>query len=906
MLAPGTVIGPYEILAFIGAGSMGEVYRARDSRLGRAVALKILPDTVQPDTERLARFRREAQLLASLNHPHISAVYGLEDAEGRLAIALELVDGEGLDARLARGPIAIEEAIAIARQIAEGLEAAHERGIVHRDLKPANVRLTAEGNVKILDFGLAKALEREAVEATSGMDAPTVARTSATAGMIVGTAAYMAPEQARGQPVDKRADIWAFGAVLYEMLAGRRPFVGETLSDTLAAVLTHDPDLSALPSTTPPAVRTLLARCLQRDVKLRLRDIGEARIALSRLPETAADAASSPAPRESPRARPFVLLIAAIAAIAIVSAALFLWSTSPSRSSDREAPLLTLGIDAGGDTAIAGVGWIGLNWVGPVAVLSPDGRTLVFIARGPSGGRWQLYARRLDELKASPVPGTEGAYAPFFSPDGNSIGFFAGGRLMKVTLNGGKATPICQVEEARGGAWSDDGTIIFAPRPEGPLYRVSSAGGTPSPATTLDSAAGETTHRWPQFLPGGKAFIFTAHGNDGAARGGDVIAQTAETRRMIHRGALFARYAASGHLLYVNDGKLFAAPFHPDRLELAGRAVPVADDVANALINGTAQFSVSNTGLLAYRRARSPNRLLQWMAPSGQVQQLRSVPAEYQEVRFSPTGDRLLLVIGEGAQSDIWVYDIARDAISRLTFYPDNDWAAIWSPDGTHVAYSSWRSDVGTFNLYLQRADGVGEPQRLTTSRNRQLAIEWHPDGKHILFSEERRDTGSDLMLLPIELTVNGEVRAGTPAALQATTANELAGEFSPDGKWLAYTSDESERNEVYVRPFRGRGGQWQVSTEGAEWVEWLKSGQLFYGRSEEVVMRVPYRIAGSTFVAENPLIWMRIPSGVSWVDPSPDGVRAAVIRAADARNESVVLVLNFFEHLRRVAPVGR
>jgi serine/threonine-protein kinase len=419
------------------------------------------------------------------------------------------------------------------------------------------------------------------------------------------------------------------------------------LSDTLAAVLTHDPDLSALPSTTPPAVRTLLARCLQRDVKLRLRDIGEARIALSRLPETAADAASSPAPRESPRARPFVLLIAAIAAIAIVSAALFLWSTSPSRSSDREAPLLTLGIDAGGDTAIAGVGWIGLNWVGPVAVLSPDGRTLVFIARGPSGGRWQLYARRLDELKASPVPGTEGAYAPFFSPDGNSVGFFAGGRLMKVALNGGKATPICQVEEARGGAWSDDGTIIFAPRPEGPLYRVSSAGGTPSPATTLDSAAGETTHRWPQFLPGGKAFIFTAHGNDGAARGGDVIAQTAETRRMIHRGALFARYAASGHLLYVNDGKLFAAPFHPDRLELAGRAVPVADDVANALINGTAQFSVSNTGLLAYRRARSPNRLLQWMAPSGQVQQLRSVPAEYQEVRFSPTGDRLLLVIGE-------------------------------------------------------------------------------------------------------------------------------------------------------------------------------------------------------------------------------------------------------------------
>jgi hypothetical protein len=392
----------------------------------------------------------------------------------------------------------------------------------------------------------------------------------------------MAPEQARGRPVDKRADIWAFGVLLYEMVTGRRPFDGETLSDTLASVLTREPDLSAIPLTTPPAVRTLIARCLQRDVKLRLRDIGEARIALSAPAEATPPSGPLPGSREASWTRRAVLPGAALVAMAIMfAAARPLWLRAPA-ASDR--PLMTLGIDAGGDTTIAGVGWVGLNWVGPAAVLSPDGQSLVFIARGPSGGRWQLLIRRLDELNASPIAGTEGAYAPFFSPDGSAVGFFANGRLMKVALSGGTVSSICPVEEARGGAWSEDGTILFAPRPDGPLYLVPSSGGEPSPATTLDAASGEITHRWPQFLPG---------------------------------------------------GKLFAEPFNPERLEVTGRAVPMVDDVATALISGTAQYSFSNTGLLAYRRARNTKRLLQWLDRSGQAQPMRNVPAESGSARLA-------------------------------------------------------------------------------------------------------------------------------------------------------------------------------------------------------------------------------------------------------------------------------
>ena len=504
-------------------------------------------------------------------------------------------------------------------------------------------------------------------------------------------------------------------------------------------------------------------------------------------------------------------------------------------------------------------------------------------------------------MNAVALAGTEGAYAPFFSPDSGNVGFFSGGRLLKVVLAGGTVTPITTVEEARGGAWAPDGTIVFAPKPEGPLFRVSAEGGQVSPVTAMNSE-GETTHRWPQVLPGGTHVLFTSHDDRSASREGTIEVQplAGGARKVIHKGGLYGRYVNSGHLLYVRNGQLFGAVFDRTRLELAGPATPVVKDVAYAMTSGTAQFSVSDTGLLAYRRARNPQRVLQWMNFAGQFESIRTVPGEYQEMRFSPDGTRALLVIGEGAQSDIWVYDLASDRISRVTFHPDNDWSAVWSPDGRFIAYGSWRADAGTFNIFVHRADGTGEPQRLTTSRNQQLPVEWHPSGRHLLYTEERRGTGSDLMVLPMETMPDGAWRPGPPSVLLGTPANELAGEFSPDGRWLAYTADDSGRAEVYVQPFPGPGGRWQVSTEGAEWVEWYKD--LMYGRSEEVVMSVPYRVQGQTFVAEKPRVWMRIPPGVLWLDPSPDSSRAAVIRSEEARRESMVLLVNVFDHLRRTA----
>ena len=452
--------------------------------------------------------------------------------------------------------------------------------------------------------------------------------------------------------------------------------------------------------------------------------------------------------------------------------------------------------------------------------------------------------------------------------------------------------------------WSEDGTIVFAPRPDGPLYRVSASGGEPSQATTLEAGGAEITHRWPQFLPGGKTFLFTAHGS-GAAREGRVIVQSAAGHTVVQQAAIFGRYASSGHLLYVNGGKLFAAAFDPNRLAVTGRAVPVSDDIATALVSGTAQYAFSDTGVLAYRRARNPRRVLQWMDTSGQMQPMRNVSAQYQEVRFSPDGTRLLLNINDGVQSDIWSYDIASDTLKRLTFYPDNDFAGIWSPDGTRFVYASWQPDVGTFNLFLQSATGGGEPQRLTISKNFQSPTDWHPGGKYIVYSETRRDSGSDVMLLPIDIAANGVAKPGKAAELMVTPANEDTAQFAPDGKWFAYTSDDAGRNEVFVRPFLGGGGRWQVSTDGAEWIEW-RPGGLFYGLSEEVVMRVPYRIGGRNFAADKPALWMRIPQGVLWVDPPMSGTRAATIRADDKRSESVVLVVNFFDELRRRAPSGR
>ena len=582
-LTAGTRLGSYEVLSPLGAGGMGEVFCARDMSLGREVAIKVLPDAFSADPERVARFEREARVLASLNHASIGAIYGLERAGAVTFLVLELVPGETLADRLARGPIPLSEALPIARQIADALDAAHEKSVVHRDLKPANIKVTADGRVKVLDFGLAKAMERgHGSETGSHAHALSVSPTITTpamtgVGMILGTAAYMAPEQARGKNVDKRADIWAFGCVLYELLTGVRTFTADEVSDTLAFVLTKDPDWTRLPASTPQSIRTLLRRCLERDRTKRLADIADARLDI----EDALTGAGSEPGRESPQRveAPRRLLPWSVAAVATAVAATVLvqwapWRNAPESMSQR----FTVGI--GADASL-------MTDPGTAAVISPDGSLLAFVAQPASGPR-MLYLRRLDQLQATPLTGTEDALGPFFSPDNQWLAFFAGDKLKKVPLNGGTPVTLADAVNGRGGAWSEDGTIVFAPdtAPGATLLRVSEAGGRVAPVTTM--VDGEVTHRWPHMLPGGRALLYTAH-ND--ARGYDEATIAIQplpsgTPRVILRGGSHGRYLPSGHIAYVRNGTLFAVRFDVNRLEVVGDPVPVVEGISAVLSIG--------------------------------------------------------------------------------------------------------------------------------------------------------------------------------------------------------------------------------------------------------------------------------------------------------------------------------
>ncbi len=900
-LSPGTRLGPYEIASPLGAGGMGEVFRARDTNLNRDVAIKVLSAAFAQDSERVARFRREAQVLASLNHPNIAAIHGLEESAGILALALELVEGEDLAERLKRGAIPVGEAVAIAKQIAQGLEAAHEKGIVHRDLKPANLKLTREGTVKILDFGLAKAYEHEPVTDGALSQSPTMSRQMTEAGVIFGTAAYMSPEQARGGTVDKRADIWAFGVVLFEMLTGKRLFTGETVSDTLAAVLRQEIDWKTLPASTSPVVRELLERCLERDPKERLRDIGDLRVVLERRLGTPEGA------HVSTRVRVLPWVIALCASIA----ALALWA--PWHTALPPAPPLRLNVGLGADASLSAD-------FGPAAILSPDGRVLAFVASEGAEGRSQLYLRRLEQLDAAPLAGTEGARDPFFSPDSEWIAFFADGKLKKVSVSGGAAVTLCDAEDDRGGSWAEDGTIFFTsiPQPGVGLSRVSSAGGTPSTLTTPDPASQEITHRWPQVLPGGKTVLYTAHSAFGNYEDASLVVHTLEgnTRKVLHRGGYHGRYLPSGHLVFIHESTLFAATFHLDRLELTGQPVPVLAGVTASPDNAGAQFAFSRDGTLVYQRGEGFATPIQWMDRKGKLQPLRAAPGVYNNIRFSPDGQRLALDIIEGKNWDLWVYEWERDTLSRLTFDPGVDRDPAWSPDGQRIAFSSTRGDQVIRNLYWQRADGTGEAQRLTEGKSQQRATSWHPSGKFLAFQENNPQTSFDILILPLEGDEASAWKPGKPTVFLNGPFGELHAAFSPDGRFLAYASNEFGRFEVYVRPFPGPGGKWQVSTAGGAWPTWSRSRrELCYRGEDERIMVASYSVEGDSFHAEKPRVWSPglVPSwglGLRTYDLHPDGERVAVLKAsgdeAEARRDHVTLIVNFFDELRRIAPAGR
>ncbi len=871
-LAPGAGLGPYEILAPIGAGGMGEVYRARDPRLGRDVAIKI-------SAERFSeRFDREARAVAALNHPNICQIYDV----GPNYLVMEFVEGLTLAERIKQGAVPLDEALAIARQIADALEAAHEKGIVHRDLKPANIKLKLDGVVKVLDFGLAK-MAAPAASAENLENSPTLTIEATRLGQILGTAAYMAPEQARGKVVGKQADIWAFGVVLYEMLTGRRLFEGETTSDVLAAVLTKEPDWSRA----PVGVHRLLKSCLEKDPKRRLRDIGDAWRLLDQMPPS-----SSPVTTYR-GTLPWAVALALALALIVVS--VLLWRfTRPS-----ERPLLRLNVDLGPNVALS-------SFAGPNVIIAPDGTRLVYVSQN------RLFTRRLDQKQASELPGTEGATAPFFSPDGQWVGFFGGAKLKKVSVIGGAAIALCGAPNGLGGSWGEDGAIVAVLNQTGGLFRIPAAGGSPAPLTELNRGRAEITHRWPLVLPGAKAVLFTSHtravgGFDDASI--EVFSLRDRRTKSLVTGGTYGRYLPSGHLLYLNRGTLFAIPFDLSTLEVHGAPVPVLDQVAYTRTNGDAGFEFSQTGALVYEGggARAGSVTVQWLERDGKTRILVAKPGDYARPSLAPDGRRLALEISEGSSQDIWVYDLERGTMTRRTFGGNVNQGPLWSPDGRYILYGVQGG------LSWTRADGSGKPQTLLrTKGTNTFPWSFTPDGKRLAFHDLLPETSLDLWTVSLE-SHDGELRAGQPEVYLQTPADERYPAFSPDGRWLAYASNESGDFQVYVRAFPDKGGKWQISSAGGSYPMWSRSAhELFFESLDNRIMVAGYNVLGDSFVADQPRLWSErslanTVNATRNVDLAPDGKRILAVMEDEGPKSSYVLyVENFFDELRRRVPVNK
>jgi eukaryotic-like serine/threonine-protein kinase len=883
----GRRLGFYEIVSWLGAGGMGEVYEAHDTKLGRHVAIKVLPAAFVEDHERITRFQREARMLASLNHPNIATIHGLEQSGDVQYLVMELVPGETLAERLSGGALDIPEALKIAGQIAEALEAAHEKGVIHRDLKPANVKVTPEGRVKVLDFGLAKAFAGDA-----GLDLPylpTLTGIGTAEGRILGTPAYMSPEQARGKAVDKRTDIWAFGCVLYELLTARPAFPGETLTDTLAAALEREPDWHALPATTPLKIRDLLRRCLHKDAARRLHDIADARIEIDEALDVSGSLSAVPVAAQ-PSSPGGHMLLWGLAALAAVGFAIALWglvrrTRPPTRPVTRVAVTLPLGdrLSPSGDPAVA---------------LSPDGSRLVYA--GYHAGSTQLYLRSMNHFEATPIPGTAGADTPFFSPDSQWVGFFAAGKLMKVSLTGGASLPLCSASAgSRGASWGPDDAIIFAPSTGSGLYRVSAAGGSPTALTVPDRKKGEFSHRWPEILPGGKALLFTIWGG-AEMRIGLLSLETGE-RRILLDGGAYARYF-SGHLIYARAGGLLAVPFDLKRLQVTGSPVSVLEGVWMNTVNGAVDLNISGDGSLVYVAAGpgSDSDSLVWVDRKGTAQPLPAPPRGYLVPRLSPDGQHLAVAI-EDANPGLWLYDLARGTLTLLTASVLNPYQ-VWTRDGKRMTFRS-----PPFNLDWMPADGSGAPQRLMTSENLPLPGSWSPDGQVLAFSEQDPTTGWDIWTLRLD----GEPK---PQPFLRTKSNEDAPMFSPDGHWLAYQSDESGRYEIYVRPFPGPGGKWQISTEGGTEPVWAKNGRELFYRSANKMMAATVE-SKPLFAASKPRqLFEGLYDGGAFdfepnYDVAPDGQRFLMLEPteqAKATPQQINVVLNWSDELRRLAPAGK
>jgi serine/threonine-protein kinase len=879
----GRTLSHYKILEKIGEGGMGEVYLAKDTKLDRDVAVKVLPATFSENKERLARFEREARLLASLNHPNIAAIHELEESDGVHFLALEYVPGETLAERIKRGPIPVDEALPLFKQIAEGLEAAHEKGVIHRDLKPANIKIRPEGKAKVLDFGLAKAMLGE-TPTQQLSESPTITRDATEAGVLLGTAPYMSPEQARGKAVDKRTDIWAFGCCLYEALTGKAAFLGDTVTDTLAKIVEREPDWGEVPEKAPLIIRSLLRRCLEKGSEQRLRDAGDARIEI----EEGLTEPSVPTPVAPKRRGPFPIILAALGAALLAS--VVVWNLKPPSAPTSPKRF---------EMVLPQSQYLTSNGIHSIA-FSPDGSHFVYVAND------RLYLRSIDQMEATAVHGTgdefiERSSSPFFSPDGQWVGFFSDGKLKKVSISGGTPVTLCDAEIPSGSAWGPNDTIVFGQYEKG-IMQVSGDGGTPEVLIAMDSTTREVGYG-PEILPGGKEILFTVRSRGTSWDEAQTVVHSLSTgeQQVLLRGGADARYVPTGHLVYAREGMLMAVSFDQDRLEVTGEAVPIVADVMQSGM-GAAQFSFSRNGDLVYipGGAHEEEGVLVWVhRDGGDIELAVQEPLEEPRyARLSPDGRRLAINTGPRGASGLWVYDLTGRPPTPLALEGANP-APVWSPDGTRVAFSSSRA--GSYSLYWIPADGSTiDPELLlmSTSQQQRRSRSWSPDGRELIFDRYDPESGWDIFALPMQ----GERE---PRVVAGSQYDETLGMLSSDGRWLAYQSDVTGETEIWVRRYPGAGAPIRISPSGGLEPVWgPEDRELFYLEGDKMMAvavetEPDFRFGPPKVLFEGRYVHRYRPS----YDVAPDGRFLLIQKSSEELPTKLHVVLNWFEELKRLVP---
>ncbi len=888
-LSTGTRLGPYEIVSAVGAGGMGEVYRARDTRLDRTVAIKVLPQHLADTPEARQRFEREARAVSALNHPHICTLHDVGSQDGTEFLVMEYLEGETLAARLEKGPLPLEQVLKLGIEIADALDKAHRQGIIHRDLKPDNIMLTKSG-AKLLDFGLAKAAVAPASVAT--LTAAVTRTTPVTQqGTIVGTFQYMSPEQVEGKEVDARSDIFSFGAVLYEMLTGQRAFPGKSQLSVASAILEKEPaPISTAKPMTPPMMERAVNRCLAKEPDDRWQTARDLELELKWIAGSGSQSAVAAPVIARNKIRELVAwIVAGVCALAAVTFGVLHWSHTP------EKPRVVRSYVK----ATLSSGFLFSGQVSGFA-LSPDGLRLAYVALN-ANGKGGLWVRPLDSLQAQPLAGTDDASYPFWSPDSRTIGFFAGGKLKRIEASGGPPLTLCDAPLPRGGSWSQAEEILFAPNLNAPLFRVSASGGTATPVTSLDAAKGEVTHRWPQFLPDGRHFLYLAGSPYGLKENpmNSVVVGSLDSkeRKLLMHTHSSATYA-SGHILFLRQNTLMAQPFDAKRLEFTGEAFPVADPVREEETTIRSYFSASQNGVLTYLEGTGEaDRELVWIDRSGKT--VGKVPGQdaYSAPRISPDGKKVAYVRGASG-FDIWSYDLARGVKTPLTFGSGSGQSnlfPVWSPDGQRIAYTSVRG--GKFGFYQRAADGSGSEEVLLEGTDYvKYLSDWSPDMNYLAYQDNHQGVASTFVL-----PLSGE---RNPHPFLQSPFTTVRASFSPDGKWLAYCSNESGDLKAYVVPFPGPGGKWQVSSGGGDFPRWRRDGkELFYFSLDNKMMAVEIKASGSSFVigAVRQLFETRAyRSQVGAYDVTADGQRFILAYEPGQPNEAITLVENWDAESKR------